>query len=37
MYVYARKTLNPFKCYLWNNQINEATEFSVPQALVYIC
>jgi hypothetical protein len=36
-YVYARKTLNPFKYYLWNNQINKATEFSVPQVLVCIC
>ena len=33
----ARKTFNLFKCYLWNNQINKATEFSVPQVLVFIC
>ena len=36
-HVHARKTLNPFRCYLWNNQINKSTKFSVPYVLVCIC
>ena len=36
-YVYARKSLNPFKCYQSNNQKNKSAEFSFLHDLICVC
>jgi hypothetical protein len=35
--VYARKSLNLFKCYLWNNWMNKRKAYSFVNDLMCIC